>query len=91
MRRSCLTIFRGKVVSTAVYLLRECPTTGVKDKTHFEAFSGRKPRVKHLKIFGCVCYSHIHEQLRHKLDKASIKRIFVGYGKGKKNIVECYS
>lgn len=74
----------SEVVNTAVYLLNICPTKTVKDKTPFEAFSWREPGVKHLKVFRCVCYSHILGQMRHKLDECLIRGIFVGYGKTEK-------
>ena len=59
--------FWGEAVNTAVYLLNRCPTSSLEKKTSFEAFSGRKPGVKHLKVFGSVCYALIPSQLRHKL------------------------
>ena len=44
--------FWGEVVNTAVYLLNRCPTKAVENLTPFEAYSGRKPSVKHLRVFG---------------------------------------
>ena len=67
-------------MNTAVYLLNRCPTSSLEKKTPFEVFSGRKPGVKHLKVFGSVCYALIPSQLRHKLQETSNKCIFVGYG-----------
>lgn len=53
----------GEPVHTAVYLLNRCPTRPIDNATPFEMFSGRKPGVKHLKVFGLVCYSHIPRNL----------------------------
>jgi hypothetical protein len=50
------------------------------EKTPFEAFTGRKPGVKHLKVFGCLCYTHIPSSLRQKWDSKAGKGVFVGYG-----------
>ncbi|BBH04991.1 transposable element gene [Prunus dulcis] len=69
----------AEAVHTAVYLINRCPTRALGDKTPFEAYSGRKPGLAHLKIFGCVCYVHISTKVRQKLDAKSTKGIFVGY------------
>lgn len=49
------------------------------DSTPFEAWSGRKASVRHLKVFGCICYAQIPKERRYKLDETSEKCIFVGY------------
>ncbi|CAL8174177.1 unnamed protein product [Prunus armeniaca] len=69
----------AEAVHTAIYLLNRCPTRALGDKTPFEAYSGRKPGLAHLKIFGCLCYVHIPSEVRQKLDAKSTKGIFVGY------------
>ena len=71
--------FWAEAVSTAVYLLNRCPTKAVQNKTPIEAWSGRKPSAKHLKVFGCICYSHIPKEKRGKLDEKTEKGIFLGY------------
>jgi hypothetical protein len=35
--------------------------------------------LSHLKVFGCVAYAHVPDQLRKKLDDKAEKCIFVGY------------
>jgi hypothetical protein len=71
--------FWADAVSTTVYLINRCPTTDVHSITPKEAWSGRKLDLSHLRIFGCVCYAHIPDELRTKLDVKSEKCIFVGY------------
>jgi hypothetical protein len=44
-----------------------------------EAFTGQKPQVGHLHIFGCVTYSFIPKELRKKMEPTVEKDIFVGY------------
>jgi hypothetical protein len=44
-----------------------------------EAFSGKKPNVENLRIFGCPIYSHIPKDTRNKLEPSGKKGIFVGY------------
>jgi hypothetical protein len=45
--------FWGEVVNTAVYIKNRCPTKSLDSKTPQEAWSGRKPDVSHLRVFGC--------------------------------------
>jgi hypothetical protein len=42
-------------------------------------FSGKKPEVSHLKMFGCPMFVHIPKERRTKLDPSRKKGIFVGY------------
>lgn len=72
--------FWGEAVNTAIYLQNRCPTSAVEEKTPFEVFSGRKPGIKHLRIFGCICYSHVPAALRQKFDSKAEKGVFMGYG-----------
>ncbi|CAL9001225.1 unnamed protein product [Prunus brigantina] len=41
--------FWAEAVNTSVYILNRCPTKVLLKKTPFEAYSGRKPRIKHLR------------------------------------------
>ncbi|KAL5570519.1 hypothetical protein UlMin_027094 [Ulmus minor] len=59
MEKGLPKTFWAEAVYTAVYLLNRCPTNVVKDKTLVEAWSGRKPSAKHLRVFDCICYAHI--------------------------------
>lgn len=67
------------------YILNLSPTKRLEGLTPEEAWTGVKPNVKHLKIFGSVCYKHIPDQLRRKLDDKAEPLIFVGY-----NLTEGY-
>ncbi|KAI5348230.1 hypothetical protein L3X38_001117 [Prunus dulcis] len=72
--------FWAEAVHTAVYLLNRCLSKSLKKMTPFEAYTGRKPGIAHLKVFGCLCHVLIPSVLRHKLEENSHKCIFVGYG-----------
>ncbi|CAL2271591.1 unnamed protein product [Prunus armeniaca] len=72
--------FWAEAVNISMYILNRCPTKALSKKTPFEAYSGRKPGVKHLKAFGSLCYAHVPKQQRQKLDLASKRCIFLGYG-----------
>lgn len=71
--------FWAEAVATSVYLLNLSPTKDVMNQTPFEAWSGIKPTVSHLRIFGSIAYALIPSHSRQKLDEKSIKCIFIGY------------
>ena len=70
--------FWAEAVATAVYLLNLSPTRAVRNQTPYEAWTGRRPMVSHLRVFGCIAYALIktHSQ---KFDEKSEKYVFVGY------------
>jgi hypothetical protein len=76
--------FWAEAVACSVYLLNRCPTKSVKNMTPQEAWSGYKPSVAHLRIFGCVAYAQVPEAKRRKLDDRGEKCIFVGYSEESK-------
>jgi hypothetical protein len=55
------------------------------DKTLEEAFSGVKPEIGHLRIFGCPVYIHVPVEKRMKLEPSGQKGIFVGYNETSKD------
>nr|KYP39141.1 Retrovirus-related Pol polyprotein from transposon TNT 1-94 [Cajanus cajan] len=71
--------FWVEAVYIAVYILNRCPTKVVQDKTLIEAWSGIKPSAKHLRVFGSICYIHVPEEKRHKLEDKTVRGIFLGY------------
>lgn len=60
--------FWAEVLCTVAYLINRSPTKTLGDKTPFEAWYGKKPCVKHLKMFGCAGYTHVAKDERKKLD-----------------------
>jgi len=57
--QECPCEFWGEVVSTAVYLLNRAPTKSLQEKTPFEIWHNRKPKVHYLCMFGCIAYVKI--------------------------------
>lgn len=76
--------FWAKVVATTCYLLNHSPTSILVDKTPMEAWSGKKPSLRHLRVFGVEAYAHVLDVNRSKLDNKVVKCIFIGYGVGVK-------
>ena len=71
--------FWAEVVQCAIYVHNRCPHTKLDDQTPQEAWSGQKPTISHLKVFGSVAYAHIPDQKRTKLEDKSKRYIFIGY------------
>jgi transposase InsO family protein len=70
----------GETFTTATYLLlNKCPTKKLNMKVPEEAWNGRKPSEKHLRIFGSLCYKHVPDVKRNKLEDKSEIMILVGY------------
>ena len=68
----------AEAVNWSVYILNRCPTKTVKNMTPEEAWSGQKPDVRDLKVFGCVAYAHVPDKKRKKLDDKSEVCVFIG-------------
>jgi hypothetical protein len=74
----------GEAVTTAVYLLNRSPTKSVQDKTPYEAWHGKKPRVDHLRTFGCLAHVTKIGPGVGKLSDRSTKMVLLGYEAGTK-------
>jgi hypothetical protein len=74
----------GEAAMTTIYVQNRSPHRILKDMTPEEAFSGKKPNVENLRIFGCPVYSHIPKDKRNKLEPSGKKGIFVGYSESSK-------
>lgn len=53
--------FWAEGVHIDVYILDGSPTQVVKDKTRIEAWSGKRPKGKHLRVFGSISYIHVRK------------------------------
>ena len=64
--------------------MNRCPTKSVMNMVPEEAWTGRKHSVTHMRVFGCVAYAHVPDELRRKLYNKGEKCIFVGYSEESK-------
>jgi hypothetical protein len=53
---------------TVVYIQNRSPHTILGKLTPEEVYTGTRPDVSHLRIFGSVCYCHVPSEKRTKLD-----------------------
>ena len=70
----------AEAVATATYLRNRMVSTALKSgQTPYQLWHGKKPNLKHIRVFGCTVYSHIPDGERKKLDKKAQKLRFIGY------------
>lgn len=69
----------GEVVATASYVLNRCLTKEMKEIIPIQKWTRDKQSVIHLKVFVSVCYKHIPDAKRRKLDGRSKVMLCVGY------------
>lgn len=72
-------IFWAEAVNWTFYILNRCPTHSVMDVTPQEAWSGIKPSVKHLRVWGSLAHAHIPDEKRGKLDDKSLTCVMLGF------------
>ncbi|MCO5610902.1 hypothetical protein L7F22_065145 [Adiantum nelumboides] len=73
-----------------MYIMNRTPTAAVHNVTPEEKFSGKKLDLGHLKVFGCIAYVHVLNEIRTKLDLKAKKCIFIGYSLEQK-VYKCYN
>ncbi|PRQ23286.1 putative RNA-directed DNA polymerase [Rosa chinensis] len=82
----CMLKFKGlpkyfwaEAVSCAVYILNRSPSRSIDGSTPYEVWSGHKPNIQHMRVFGCIAFAHVPDHIRKKLDDKADKCIFIGY------------
>jgi len=68
----------------ATHLHNVSPTRSLSDCTPEESWSGNKPDVSRLRVFGCKAFVHIPDKLRGKLSAKSLVCTFIGYAQQRK-------
>jgi hypothetical protein len=71
----------GEAILAANHTKNHLPTHGNSptDTSPHERWFGKKPNLAKFRVWGCLCYTHIPKETRHKLDAVGEPRIFVGY------------
>ncbi len=88
--KNLLNYFWAKAVTTAIYIMNRTPTTAIHGVTPEEKFTGKKPDVSHLRVFGCIAYVHVPNEKRSKLNPKVKKCIFIGYSSKQKGY-KCFN
>jgi len=72
--------FWNHALSTYHHVHNRCLTSALgKDITPYEVFKGRKPKIGHLRVFGCRAYVLIGRDKRKSLQGHTMKGVFIGY------------
>jgi len=70
----------GEAFMYAIYIRRLTHTSALNGIVPQEAWSGQKPDISHLRVFGSVCFANIPKKLRGgKLEETSIKCRLMGW------------
>lgn len=77
-------MYWAEAVATAAYIQNRLPTSVLKKETPYQRWSGKKPDMSHMRVFGCVAYAHVPDTERRKLDKKTVKLRFMGYANNAK-------
>nr|KYP41105.1 Retrovirus-related Pol polyprotein from transposon TNT 1-94 [Cajanus cajan] len=68
----------GEALKTAVYILNRVPSKAV-NKTPYELWTGKRPSLKHLHIWGCPAEARPYRPHESKLESRTVSCYFVGY------------
>jgi transposase InsO family protein len=79
----------SEVINTAAYITNRIITRANVDITPDERFTGKKPDLSNIRIFGSRAFIHVADSLRKKLDSKTIEGILIGYDNQSK-AYRCY-
>ena len=68
----------GETLKTAIYIFNRIPTK-VTTKTLYEFWTGKKPSVKHLHVWGCPVEARPYRHNEKKIDSRMLSYYFIGY------------
>nr|GEV44499.1 retrovirus-related Pol polyprotein from transposon TNT 1-94 [Tanacetum cinerariifolium] len=71
--------FLGEAIATACYTQNRSIIIPTHDKTPYHIINDRKPSIKHLLIFGCICYITRDGENLDKMKEKRDQYILVGY------------
>ncbi|GMF25303.1 unnamed protein product [Phytophthora fragariaefolia] len=74
----------GDALRTAVYVTNRVPNTARPQSTPLEVFTGHKPDLSNLRVFGSRGFVHVDKSRRSKWDARAHACIFLGYAAGSK-------
>lgn len=73
------SIYWAETINTACYLRNRCPSSSHEGVTPHEIWHGRKPNLKHLRVFGAKAFILDKGPGRSKFDDRAIEGKLVGY------------
>ena len=74
--------FWAEAVVTAAYIRNRVVSRSTDGKSPEELWTGKKPTVRHLRVWGCEAYAHVPKEHRSKFDAKAVKCTLIGYSEG---------
>ena len=74
----------AKTCNTTLYIQNRVPNRALGKVTPESVFTGSKPEVSHIRIFGSIMYCHVPDEKRKKLDQTAEKGFLMGYSENAK-------
>ena len=68
----------AEACNTTVYIQNRVPSRALGKVTLESVFTGSKPEVSHIRVFGSMVYCHVPNEKRKKLDQTAEKGFFDG-------------
>lgn len=72
----------AEAVAYATYIQNRIAHSRVPEKTPYELWTGRRPNVSHMRVFGSTVFAQVHKDNRKKFEPKSKEWIFVGFTEG---------
>ncbi|KAJ0862094.1 putative RNA-directed DNA polymerase [Helianthus annuus] len=72
-----------EALKAAVHILNRVPSKSV-PKTPYELWTGRKPSLKYMKVWGCIAEAKLYNPFLRKLDPKTVTCFFIGYPENSK-------
>lgn len=62
-----------------IHLINRLPTRFLKNKSLYQVLHGEKASIRHLKVFGYLCFANTLTAQRKKFDTRAKRCVFLGY------------
>ena len=76
--------FWAKAVNTSCYISNRVFKRPISNKTSYELWNNRKPKISYLRVFGCKCFILNTKDNLDKFDSKADEGIFLGYSTSSK-------
>ena len=68
----------GEAIKTSIYILNRVPSKAVA-KTPYKLWTGKKPSIRHLHVWGCLVEARPYKPNERKLDLRTVSYYFIRY------------
>ena len=83
-------VYWAKALNIVVYIMSRISIATIHNVMLEEKYTGKKLDLSHMKVFGCIAYVHVLDELCTKLDPKAKKCVFIAYSLVKKGY-KCYN